>query len=293
MMNPHSVDDIQIISKESGHYPILLREISSPPQRLFLRGNQELLSASLSIAVVGTRKISDYGHAVLQSIIPPLVRAGAVIVSGLAYGVDSVSHEIALEHGGKCIAVLGSGVDIIYPREHQGLALRILESGGAILSEHGAGVPPLPQFFPARNRIISGLSRTTLVIEAQEESGSLITAKFALEQNREVYAVPGSIFDDNQRGTNQLIAEGAYPLLSVEKLLAQLHLSDSHPQQLPLLTFDSPEEKTLYEYLREPQSIDELSQSSRMATNMLNQLLSLMELKGLIRNLGGMRYLRK
>lgn len=293
-MNPHSGDDIRTVPKESEAYPMLLREIGSAPKCLFVRGNTQLLSASLLIAVVGTRKISDYGRQVLQEIIPPLVRAGAVIVSGLAYGVDSVSHEVALKHGGKCIAVLAGGVDIIYPREHHGLARKILENGGTIISEHEPGTESLKQYFPARNRIISGLSRATLVIEAQEESGSLITAKFALDQNREVYAVPGSIFDENQRGTNRLIAEGAYPLLSAEKLLSQLNLTLSPEQQIiPLLSFDSEEEKTLYEFLREPRSLEDLHQEIKLPAASLNQILSLMELKGIVMNISGSKYCRK
>lgn len=282
------------IGRESENYPFLLREIGSAPKQLYVRGNHQLLSASLLIAVVGTRKISDYGRQVIQSIIPPLVRSGAVIVSGLAFGVDSVAHEIALEHGGKCIAVLAGGVDTIYPREHHGLAKKILSSGGTIISEHEPGTQSLKQYFPARNRIISGLSRATIIIEAQEESGSLITAKFALEQNREVYAVPGSIFEENQRGTNTLIAEGAYPLLSAEALMSQLNLTLTPEQQIiPLLNFDSEEEKTLYEFLREPQSLDELHQKSDIPTTALNQLISLMELKGMVMNVSGSKYSRK
>lgn len=287
-------DDIMLIGKESENYPFLLREIGSAPQQLFVRGNHQLLSATLLIAVVGTRKISDYGRQVIRTLVPPLVRSGAVIVSGLAYGVDSVAHEIALDHGGKCIAVLAGGVDIIYPREHHGLAKKILNSGGAIISEHEPGTASLKQYFPARNRIISGLCRATIIIEAQEESGSLITAKFALEQNREVYAVPGSIFEENQRGTNRLIAEGAYPLLSAEALMSQLNLTATPEQQIiPLLNFDSEEEKTLYEFLREPQSLDELHQKSELPTTTLNQLISLMELKGMVMNISGSKYSRK
>jgi len=273
-------------------YPILLKEISAPPFALFVKGDAKLLSPLHPVAVVGTRKISDYGKHVLYDLIPPLVRAGATIVSGLAYGVDSLAHEIALEHGGKCVAVLGSGVDIVYPAAHRNLAKKILENGGTIISELPLGMQPLPQFFPARNRIISGLSKATMVIEAKEQSGSLITAQFALDQNRDVYAVPGSIFSEGQQGTNQLIAQGAIPILSIHSLLDQLHLtSNKASDPVQQLEFDTAEEKVLYEHLREPRTLDELAQSSTLQISQISQLLSLMELKGIVRGLG-QRYVR-
>jgi DNA processing protein len=284
--------DIRALSSESAHYPLLLKEISSSPAFLFFRGDPQLLSALHPVAVVGTRRISDYGRQVLQEIIPPLVQAGVTIVSGLAHGIDGLAHEIALQHGGKCIAVLGNGLDIIYPSAHRNLARDILTSGGAIVSELPPGMGPLPQFVPARNRIISGLSKATIVVEAKEKSGSLITAQFALEQNRDVYAVPGNIFSENQQGTNQLIAQGAYPLLSAQQLLHQLELSSSH--QLPtaaVLSFDSPEEKTLYEALQEPRSLNELAQHATIDISKISQLLSMMELKGFVK-IFGQRYVR-
>jgi DNA processing protein len=285
-------ESIQAISHEDESYPLLLKEISASPAFLFVRGDLSLLSAVQPIAVVGTRMISDYGKQVLYEMIPSLVRAGATIVSGLAYGVDSLAHEIALEHGGKCVAVLGSGVDIIYPAAHRTLSRKILEQGGAIVSELPLGMQPLPQFFPARNRIISGLSKATLVIEAKEQSGSLITAQFALDQNRDVYAVPGNIFSENQQGTNLLISQGAYPLLSVDSLLTQLHLKNGDVEKpATSLTFDTPEEKLIYESLQEPRSLDELHQLKGLEISKISQLLSLMELKGFVRSLG-QRYVR-
>ncbi|MGE3278764.1 MAG: DNA-processing protein DprA [Candidatus Altimarinota bacterium] len=285
-------ESIHSVNLQDADYPILLKEINSPPFVLFIRGDRHLLSALHPIAVVGTRKISAYGKQVLYELIPALVRAGATIVSGLAYGVDSLAHEIALEHGGKCVAVLGSGVDVIYPAAHRNLAAKIIESGGTIISELPLGMQPLPQFFPARNRILSGLSKATLVIEAQEQSGSLITAQFALDQNRDVYAVPGSIFSEGQRGTNQLISQGATPILSAPSLLQQLHLSSGKTSEVvQQLQFDVPEEKILYEHLREPRSLDELAQSSSLQISQISQLLSMMELKGMVRGLG-QRYVR-
>ncbi|MDP2691204.1 MAG: DNA-processing protein DprA [bacterium] len=284
---------IQILSPGRDSYPFLLTEISSPPAHLFVKGSLEVLSSRTLIAVVGTRKISPYGTQVLHEIIPSLVRSGAVIVSGLAFGVDSLAHRIALEHGGKCIAVFGCGVERVYPPEHRSLAQKIVELGGALVSEYPPGTPPLKQFFPARNRIISGLSKATIVVEAQIKSGSLITAQFALDQNREVFAVPGSIFGDTQQGTNHLITEGAYPLVSTEKLLEQLNLTGAGtcPDPDPLI-FASSEEELIYQSLRESRSLDELSVETHMAPSMLNQMVTMMELKGLVRNLGNMRYVR-
>lgn len=277
-----------IIEALSENYPSLLKEISDPPDQLFIRGNASLLSEKNLIAVVGTRKISLYGKQVLQEIIPPLVRAGAVIVSGLAYGVDALAHQIALQHGGKCIAVFGCGVDIIYPEEHRELAKKILEMGGTLVSEFESGTLPLKHHFPARNRIISGLSRATIIIEAQEGSGSLITAKLALDQNREVYAVPGNIFQANQQGTNRLIEEGAYPITSSKNLLLQLGFSEENQEQHIL--FESEAERLLYSHFNEPRTLDEMSGISKLSISELSSIISHMELKGLIKNLGGMRY---
>jgi len=284
-------ESIRAIYREDTEYPLLLKEISSSPTFLFVKGDLRLLSSVHPIAVVGTRMISDYGKQVLYEMIPPLVRAGATIVSGLAYGVDSLAHEIVLEHGGKCVAVLGSGVDIIYPSTHRTLAKKILEQGGAIISELPLGMQPLPQFFPARNRIISGLSKATIVIEAKEKSGSLITAQFALDQNRDVYAVPGNIFSENQQGTNLLISQGAYPLLSAESLLTQLQLQSYGTIPESVLSFETPEEKIIYESLLEPRSLDELAQLKGLEVSKISQVLSLMELKGFVRCLG-QRYAR-
>lgn len=283
---------IRALSSESPHYPLLLKEISSSPAFLFFRGDPVLLSAVHPVAVVGTRRISDYGRQVLQDIIPPLVKAGVTIVSGLAHGIDGLAHEIALKNGGKCVAVLGNGLDMIYPSAHRNLARDILANGGAIVSELPPGLGPLPQFFPARNRIISGLSKATVVVEAKEKSGSLITAQFALEQNRDVYAVPGNIFAENQQGANRLIAQGAYPLLSAALLLQQLQLTpDRQVSDAAVLAFDSPEERALYEALQEPRSLDELAQHGEVEISKISQLLSMMELKGFVK-IFGQRYVR-
>ena len=282
-----------VVRKGHPSYPTQLLDVRSPPKQLFVLGEVAALSSKPMVAVVGTRKISDYGRQVLYFLIPPLVKAGVTIVSGLALGIDGLAHEIALEHGGKCIAVLGNGLDEIYPREHQDLAERILSAQGTIISEQEGGVKPLRQFFPARNRIISGLAKTTIVVEAQHKSGSLITARFALEQQRTVYAVPGSIFGENQQGVNALIADGAKPFLSVDQVLQELYGSIPVMKELQgKLSFESPDEESIYGLLNEPRSLDELSATSNFTMSTLNQTLSLMELKGSIRSVGGMRFIR-
>lgn len=245
------------------------------------------------LAVVGTRKMSAYGRQVLQEIIPALVRAEVTIVSGLAYGIDALAHKIALKHGGRCVAVLGSGVDVVYPAANRRLAEQIIERGGAVISEQPLGMKPLPQFFPARNRIISGLSEAVLVVEAQERSGSLITAQFALEQNRDVFAVPGSIFQSNQRGTNELISQGAIPVLSAPQLVTELGLDPVAGGQQLSLSFDEPAEQQVYEALVEPLSTAELRTSTDLKGQQLLITLSKMELQESIHRVEGSKWARK
>ena len=284
---------IQVINLGDERYPYLLSEVKSPPACLYLLGSVSVLAQRDLVAVVGTRNISDYGIRVLHEIIPPLVKAGAVIVSGLAYGVDALSQQLALKHGGQCIAVLGSGLDTIYPRENTPLAREIVSNGGALVSELPVGTMPLAQHFPARNRIISGLAKATLVIEAQEKSGSLITANFALKQKRKVLAVPGSIFNPNQKGTNQLVNEGAVPILSVSGLLEHLNLNgENDALQDRSISFATPEEKLIYEILQEAHNLEEISRSTNLSATAISRTISLMELNGLIKNLGAMRYMR-
>ncbi|MDP3975839.1 MAG: DNA-processing protein DprA [bacterium] len=285
------MESIQCLKPGDSAYPYLLSEISSPPQKLYVRGDLGALNAGCLVAVVGTRAMSHYGERALRTIIPVLVKAGAVIVSGLAYGVDALAHQLTVESGGMGIAVLGSGVDLITPPAHYQLAQQLLESGGAIVSDYDLGVMPKPYHFPARNRIISGLSKATLVIEAPEKSGALITAKFALEQGREVYALPGNIFSEKSKGTNRLIADGAYAITSVEDLLARLELDWNRPKPVQV-SFDSDEEKLLFEKLSDPLSVDELIVSSQLSAALVGQIVTMMELKGMVKNLGGMRYLR-
>lgn len=206
-------------------YPPLLREISVPPPVLFYRGI--LPQGDPAIAVVGTRKCTAYGRKVAADISRDVASTGGIVVSGLAYGVDHAAHEGALEVGGKTVAVLGSGIDCVYPAAHARMADRAAAGGGAVISEFLPWAEPLRHHFPRRNRIISGLSQAVIVVEAGQTSGALITAAFALDQNRDVYGVPGSILSQASRGVNELLAAGATPLLSTARVLEALGFDSS------------------------------------------------------------------
>jgi DNA processing protein len=200
-------------------YPALLRQLHDPPIRLFVRGAGVDVLSRPSVAVVGARSCSSYGVHVARKLGRQIAGAGAVVVSGLARGVDAEAHRGALDVGGCTVAVLGCGIDRDYPRAHADLARRI-EAAGAVVAEYPPGVEPAPWRFPARNRIVAGLSAATVVVEARERSGALITADFALELGREVYAVPGEITSRLSAGTNELIRQGAAPLVAVDDVLA-------------------------------------------------------------------------
>ncbi len=209
---------------ERKNFPNLLSEIYDPPTLLYIKGNQELISSENSqrnLAVVGTRKISAYGNGVLKLILPGLIEAGLTVVSGLAQGVDAKAHRICLENGGHTIAVLGSGLDVIYPSCNKALAEEIAVKG-LLISEFFPGTLPKKYHFPLRNRIISGLSRGVLVIEAPQKSGALITAMQALDENREVFAVPGNITSPNSQGCNSLLADGAKLVSGVDEILTEI-----------------------------------------------------------------------
>jgi len=214
------VNAVRTIRRRDAGYPPLLTELHDPPESLFVRGAVEALSEP-GVAVVGARSCSAYGAQVARSLSRELAAAGLVIVSGLARGVDGEAHRGALEGGGRTVAVLGCGIDRDYPRSHAELARRIVPSG-AVVSEYPPGVEPAPWRFPARNRIIAGLALAIVVVEARERSGALITADFALELGRDVFAVPGEITSGLSAGTNDLLRQGAAPLTSVRDVLDAL-----------------------------------------------------------------------
>jgi DNA processing protein len=203
-------------------YPRLLKEIHDPPQELYIRGKIEILNRP-GLAIVGTRKATAYGIKAAEEIVKNLP-LGFVVVSGLALGIDTVAHRTALKKNIPTIAVLGSSVDdqSIYPRENAKLVYEIIAKGGAVISEYEPPSPPRKENFPKRNRIVSGLSKAVVVVEAPEKSGALITARCALEQNREVFALPGNVFSENSQGTNNLIKQGAHPIISFKEIIEEL-----------------------------------------------------------------------
>ena len=281
---------ISFVISEDPEYPPLLREIFNPPPVLYYKGilhkNDEFC-----LAVVGSRKASDYGQNAAREIVGPLAQSGLTIVSGLALGIDALAHHITLLNHGRTIGVLGCGLDQIYPTTNRQLAENILNSGGAIISEFPPGTAALKQNFPSRNRIISGLSLGVLIIEAAVDSGSLITARHALEQNREVFAVPGSIYSEFSEGTNNLLKMGAHPVTRAQDILEVLHLENLEKnKEARLILPDSPDEALLLPLLANPVSFDELVKNSGMTPATVNATLTMMEMKGKIRNLGSATY---
>ena len=215
--------NIQVMTWDDADYPARLREISQPPPILYLRGDF-IQDDAWAVGIVGTRRVTSYGRQVTEEIASFLAQNGVTVVSGLARGVDGIAHQAALNAGGRTFAVLGSGVDRIYPPEHRNLA-EAISGSGAILSDYPPDTPREASNFPPRNRIISGLSMATIVIEAGATSGALITANFAVEQGREVFAVPGNIFAPQSKGPNKLIQNGAHPLLKPQDILDVLDLT--------------------------------------------------------------------
>ena len=286
-------ENIKIITINESSYPALLKETHSAPAVLYFKGEME--KDDLTVAIVGSRKVSIYGRQVTSQLARELSGTGLTIVSGMALGVDVIAHNECVKLKNKTIAILGGGIDTasIYPSSNYQTAENIISSGGAIVSEYPVGTPPLKQHFPARNRIISGLSLGVLVIEASEKSGALITAKFALEQNREVFAIPGSIFSNNSIGANNLIKLGAKLVTKSEDILEELNLeSVAEIKKAREIIPDNEEEKLILENLSadEPIQIDKLAKIVKINTAALSSLLTLMEIKGKVKNVGGMRY---
>ena len=217
------MNEIKLITILDENYPIKLREIYDPPTTLYVLGNAELLNSNPSIAMVGCRECSDYGKAMATRIAFSLAKKGINIISGMARGIDSFSHVGALNAKGKTVAVVGCGVDIVYPPENKKLFNDIISSGGAVISEYPIATKPEKKHFPARNRIISGLSDGLIVVEAKERSGTLITVDFALEQGRNVYVVPGNVTSQNSVGTNDLAKQGAKIITSIEDILEDFY----------------------------------------------------------------------
>lgn len=283
---------ISTLILEQKEYPPLLRHIYHPPYILYYRGS---LDMPLSLTVVGTRKMTPYGELTAQTILEPVAKAGIGIISGLAYGIDSMAHTIALENGAYTAAVLGSGLNDVTPREHKRLAERILASGGAVISQFLPDAQALKGHFPVRNKTLAGLTPLSLVIEAASRSGTRITAEEAMEANRTVAAVPGSILVPTSIGCNELIKAGAHMVTSAQDVLELLQSSlvlDAAPALRPRPNLPAQQMKVYDCLTLEPQDVDALSRSSGLATSDLLAILSVLEMDGLAVRFPGRGYCR-
>ncbi len=284
---------VSIVDYFSEGYPSRLRNIDYPPLILFIRGKWK--ETELPVAVVGTRYPSGYGYRVAEYLIPNLIKAGFDIISGLAKGIDTLSHKLTLKHTGYTVAVLGNGIDVIYPAENRELYEEISVSG-CIISEFPIGTKPSKFNFPYRNRIIAGLSRAVIVIEADSKSGSLITARLGAEQSKPVFAVPGEIFSRRSSGTNKLISEGAFPLCSVEDVLSYFYIELKEEVKMTKNSQSYEElnesEIAVLKALGGGKDFDTLVQKLGIPTPKLSEILFDLEIKGVIKNAGGNRYER-
>ena len=285
---------VDVLTWHDPTYPRLLREIDDLPPVLYVRG--ELTDDDQrSVTIVGTRKPTAYGKEAARHLSGDLASAGVTVVSGLARGIDGIAHRAALEAGGRTLGVMGSGLDVPYPPEHAGL-MRQMAENGAVISEYPLGTKPDARHFPRRNRLLSGLSLGTLVIEAPERSGTFSTIRSALEQNREVLFVPGSIYSPASALTNQMIREGAKLVMNAEDVLEELNLGAATAHQSPLPGLDEPvsgDEAAIYEVLNlDPQHIDDLSRRTEIPVTRVMGALSVMELRGQVRQVGRMNFIR-
>ena len=300
-----------ILILDDGSYPSCLREIADPPITLYVRGDWQGCFEQPGVAVIGSRMCSTYGENAAEMLARDLASRGICIISGLARGIDTAAHKGAMRGGGKTIAVMGTGIDAVYPKENTRLVREILDSGGAIVTQFPLGTPPLKDNFPYRNRIISGLSLGVLIVEATERSGSLITARLATEQNREVMAVPGNITSRNSFGTNYLIKAGAKLVQQWQDVVAELpseiaasilppkveedftkngrHTADAVPADL------RENERKVWDQLStdEPLHIDTLLESSGLSFGDLNAALVGLDIRDLVRVLPGKHYARR
>ncbi len=285
--------NIKAVCAEDEEYPDALRNIPDHPVVLYYKGKLKSEYDEWSVAVIGTRKITNYGKQATMSVVGGLVKYNIPIVSGLALGIDGQAHKVCVENNARTIAVLGSGIDNVYPSTHYNLASRIADTGGCVISEFPPGTPGYKSNFPYRNRIIAGLSKAVVVIEADVSSGSLITAKVALDYNKDVFALPGSIFSTQSRGTNQLIKQGAYILTEYDDIVSFLNIKKTvdYVKTREIIP-DNEDEKAVIDYLknRDYAHIDEIRMSVKMDTKDMNSLLMNMQLKGKIVNTTGMYY---
>ncbi|NLM47285.1 MAG: DNA-protecting protein DprA [Epulopiscium sp.] len=282
-------------------YPVMLRNIPNPPPGIYVKGQLPAFEKGY-IAIVGSRNCTEYGKNVVRELGRELVKRGIGIISGLAYGIDSEAHKVALEFGGNTVAVLANGLDNCYPPGNINL-MKSIEVTGALISEYPPTTKAIPSFFPARNRIISGLSKGVLIVEAGEKSGALITADLALEQGKEVFAVPGSIFSSTSTGTNKLIQQGAKLVTKVEDILEEIKLNmdiynkynnkEDKPYKNESISGLALEENIVYDCISfEATSMEYLSVKTKYNIDKLQAILTLLEIKGLIKQLPGKKFIR-
>ncbi|MEK7559439.1 MAG: DNA-processing protein DprA [Patescibacteria group bacterium] len=291
-LEKQKISFITLLDKE---YPSLLKSITNPPSVLYAKGDITLLN-SPSIAIVGTRRITNYGREITELFAKELASSGLTIVSGMAFGVDGAAHKGAIDAGGKTIAVLGNGVDVPYPKENEKLYEEILDSDGLIISEYPPGTPPGIGTFPARNRIIAGISEGVLVTEGAEDSGSLITANFGLEFERRVFAIPGPITSSLSKAPLELIEKGARLVTSAESILKELKFeiqntkseTNSKSKNTKFKTENKIERKILEVLENEGLYFDEIVKKTGISSQILGSTLSMMEVKGIIKNSGSL-----
>ncbi len=280
-------EKIEIILKTD--FPRLLQETPFPPELIYMKGN--LPDESLiHLSVVGTRRCSTYGKEACEKIVSELAEYKIVIVSGLAIGIDAISHKTAISNNMKTIAVLGSGLsdEVLYPRQNLQLSKEIVEHGGCVISEYPYAMKAGLHTFPQRNRIVAGLSKGIFVVEAPEKSGALITANFAIDYNREVFALPGSIFSENSKGTNNLMKSGAVPVTSSEDILRALGFEIETAEKEKISLY--PLEEKIISALTEPMPRDELIRKTGLTAKEINPALSFLEIRGIIKEAGGEIY---
>jgi len=281
---------VEIITYSDQRYPVLLKQIADPPPFIYLKGEAQLLNTP-SIAIVGARRASFYGSKTATNLATNLAELGITVVSGLARGIDAAAHQGALQAGGNTIAVLGCGLDIVYPLENKKLYAEIKKQG-AIISEFPLGTPPLSQNFPVRNRLISGLSLGVVVVEAAFRSGSLITARLALEQGKEVFAVPGSISSFYSKGTHALIKQGAKLVENVMDIVEELNLSVPKETSEHYNIKLDPFSERIISLLHTPKNLEEIALNLKESVVDVSSILTLLEVQGLVKQLPGKKYIR-
>ncbi|NLW22269.1 MAG: DNA-protecting protein DprA [Tissierellia bacterium] len=287
LISKHNIDVITVFDRE---YPESLHHIYDRPKVLYIKG-RVLKEDYISLAVVGSRRATSYGKWATEKLVKELVDLGVTIVSGVALGIDSIAHRAALEGKGRTIGVLGNGLDIVYPKRNRDLYGEIA-SNGAIITEYFLGTPPLAHNFPQRNRIISGLSLGVLVIEAKERSGSLITAQHALEQGKEVFALPGNINSIYSRGTNALIKEGAKLVTDIDDIIEEIYELQKNKMEKKKKEIDcsglSPLEMKVFQLIKEgPIHADSIAYSTGLDISTVYSILTILELKGMIKEMSG------